>query len=152
MVRRWVLNFLEYVGRRWVPTMMRWLARDRADLIRPAPGAPAWQDTGGSPLTIWLMDAAKRRSFESPTMQRDLNAALEILRLDSFNKPLMMLYVGLMAEGKYPIEEIFARVLANVLLLGFVAGQLHAQDPAPTGAAPSVDAEFIEGARDAGTD
>ena len=74
MVRRWVLNFLEYVGRRWVPTMMRWLARDRADLIRPAPGAPAWQDTGGSPLTIWLMAAAKRRSFESPTMQRDLNA------------------------------------------------------------------------------
>lgn len=125
-------------GRRWAPPFLKWLAtpNDSTAGLGQAEDSAPWTSSEGSPLTVWLVTAALRRSFESPTKQRDLNAALELMRLDSFQKPLFGMYVALLTSGRYPVEEVFARVFANLLLVGFIAGQMHEREPAPVGEGP----------------
>lgn len=158
LIRRSILSFIGWFGRVGVPPMMRWLADGDPRFAPDTPAArPApYTSPEGSPLSIWLFNEAQKRTFESPVVQRDLNAALELMRLESVSGPLMMMYSSLMVKG-YPIPEVFCRVMANVLLVGYTAGLMQADAAGQVVAAggleqgernslaPAVDAEFTMG-------
>jgi hypothetical protein len=167
LIRRSILSFIDWFGRVGVPPMMRWLADVDPQFAQALAGRRTMQtvhqpytSSEGSPISIWLYQEAQRRSSESPTMQRDLNAALELMRVDSVSGPMFRMYTSLMIEG-YPIQEVFYRVMANVLLVGYTAGLMQADAAGQVAAggfeqgernslAPAVDAEFVDDPGDAG--
>lgn len=129
------------IGRKIVPPFMRWLADGELDLVAAPVSAPqSYVSAEGCPLTVWLLTAAMVRATEGPDAQRDLNGCLELMRLDSVHRPLMLMFASLQASG-YPMEEVFFRTAANVLLIGFTAGRMYAGFDR----GPDVDAEFEAG-------
>jgi hypothetical protein len=156
LVKKWILAFVNFLGRRAAPAFLRWLV-EGSDFPKPdvlytplgpvayASGErsqtlplPSYTPSDGSPITIWLVSEAMRRSGQSETMQRDLNASLEVLRVDSVNRPLFMMFSSLQMAG-LPIDEVFARVMANVLHVGFIAGRMTAAEAEPPeGSEPDV--------------
>jgi hypothetical protein len=156
-VRRWILSFIGWFGRVCVPPMMHWLADGDPRFTQAPAGRQTvhepYTSSEGSPISIWVYQEALRRSSGSPTMQRDLNAALELMRVDSVSGPMFQMYTSLMIGG-YPIQEVFYRVMANVVLIGYTAGLMQADAGRAVGGleqgernslAPAVDAEFTMG-------
>ena len=141
-LKRGILRVVNSLGPVVIPPLMRWLADGSKEFDPPGPAGPpagmppphaapdGYTAPEGSPITVWLLSEAMARNAVRLDQQRDLNAAMETLRLDAFRQPLMLMYASLMMHSGYPIDEIFIRVFANVLVLGFVAGQIEGAGPA----------------------
>lgn len=144
--KQWALNLLNWFGRHGVAPFMRWLTDGQLEFQAPerVEGPAVYTSSEGCPLTVWLLGAARKRMNESETLQRDLNGCLELMELDSYRQPLLMMYAALLAEGEIPIDQIFMQVFANVLLLGFTAGVMSVDGPRHLEVTDKVDAEFTE--------
>lgn len=120
-IKRWVMGLLMAGGKLVLP-ILRWAGEGNPAIVKVDTPAGPHVSSEGSPISQFSLDSARLEMAQLPTLQRDLNSALECMRLEAFSHPFMRMYASLLMH--YPFEETFYRVVANAVVLGFVAGQM----------------------------